>query len=564
MRAGKRNGRVVFAREPRAHVRSCPPLLERHAGLETDPVESRLMAMSQTATESHTPSTASGAPPKRTTGVGVMDAVDRAVPFLLAAAIIGYVLIIYLTSKWFLDTLRTGYDPLVYVQPLWNSLHGHIAEQSALSYTTSAFGQDLFLFHFVLLPFFALHPATETLLFLQTVAAAAGAGAVYLIARDTLPTRKIVPFLFATLFLSYLPMQNVNLYEVQPRLFAATFLLFAFWSMTRGYALIFWICIMLALINRNDVALVIVALGIYGLLTRRKITYSWLPIIVGAVYWLLAVFVIIPWFAHGAQFSYLQNYDWLGDSASAMAKTIVNHPISVLRTAFGRDRWEYPVSLLFPLAFLPLLAPRVLIVAVPPFLLNIFAGPHYAYQRDIFHQYSAFISPWLFIAAIFAVASLTDGTHPLYRWLPALRNAVRRVTPMLLPLTLVLIMLGCSLIQQAYTRPSKVGDYLTRKEDPNRIASVDILIPMIPKDAPLAVTSLAATRVPLRRYLYEFPGNEFYDANLDHVEYILGDRRRGDEGQDLDKIRANGQWTLIKRQGDFELLQRIAPPVPPA
>ena len=90
-----------------------------------------------------------------------------------------------------------GFDPLVYEQPLWNTLHGHIAEQSALSYTTSAFGQDLFLFHFVLLPFYALKETTATLLFLQTVGAAFGALAVYLIARDALPRTRIVPLLFA-------------------------------------------------------------------------------------------------------------------------------------------------------------------------------------------------------------------------------------------------------------------------------------------------------------------------------------------------------------------------------
>jgi hypothetical protein len=31
----------------------------------------------------------------------------------------------------------------------------------------------------------------------------------------------------------------------------------------------------------------------------------------------------------------------------------------------------------------------------------------------------------------------------------------------------------------------------------------------------------------------------------------------------LDKLAANGQWQLVKRQGDFELLRRIAPPLPP-
>ncbi len=493
-------------------------------------------------------------------------ALDAAVPVLLGLAMLLYIIIIFAASKWQLDGLHMGFDPLVYEQPLWNTLHGHIAEQSALSYTTSAFGQDLFLFHFVLVPFYALKETTATLLFLQTVGAAFGALAVYLIARDALPRTRFVPLLFGVLLLSYVPMQNANLYEVQPRLFAATFLLFAYWCMTRSYAVGFWVCIALAIINRNDTALVVAMLGLYGVLRRRRAVFSWAPMVFGAVYWLLAVFVIIPAFAGGTQFSYLQNYDWLGATTGDIVRTIVTHPLFVARTAFGPDRWQYVVSLLFPLAFLPFLAPRPLLMALPPFLINLFAGDHYKYQRDIFHQYSALITPWLFVAAILAVAALTDGTHPLYRLLPRLTGVLKRVPTTAVGISLVALMLAFSGFQFAYTKPDKVAGWVENggrisQADKNRTASADLLIAMIPTDAPLSVTSLAATRVPLRRHLYEFPGNEFYDATLiDRADYVLGDRRRGDEGTVLDTLKENGQWQLVKRQGDFELLHRIAPP----
>ncbi|MHB8647970.1 MAG: DUF2079 domain-containing protein, partial [Thermomicrobiales bacterium] len=450
----------------------------------------------------------------------------------------------------------------------WNTLHGHLAEQSALSYTTSAFGQDLFLFHFVLLPFYALKETTATLLFLQTVGAAFGALAVYLIARDALPRTRIVPLLFGILLLSYVPMQNANLYEVQPRLFAATFLLFAYWCMTRGYVIGFWVCIALAIINRNDTALVIAMLGLYGVLTKRRALFGWVPMLVAAAYWVLAIFVIIPAITGGAQFSYVQNYDWLGPTTGDIVKTIVTHPFFVARTAFGPDRWQYVVSLLFPLAFLPLLAPRPLLMALPPLLINIFASDHYRYQRDIFHQYSALITPWLFVAAILAVTALADGTHPLYRLVPRLKAVAQRGLATAVGASLVLVMLALSLFQFAYTKPDKVASWAESggqisQVDKNRVASADLLIAMIPKDAPLSVTSLAATHVPLRRYLYEFPGNEFYDFTLvDRADYVLGDRRRdnGTEAAILDTLVVNGQWQLVKRQGDFELLRRIAPP----
>lgn len=490
-------------------------------------------------------------------------ALESAAPVLLALAMLAYIAVIFAASKWQLDTLRMGFDPLVYEQPLWNTLHGHLAEQSALSYTTSAFGQDLFLFHFVLLPFYAVKETTATLLLLQTVGAAFGALAVYLIARARLPGTRLVPLLFAVLLLAYVPMQNVNLYEMQPRLFGATALLFAYWCMTRDRRIWYWVCIALALTTRIDVALVVAAFGVYGLVTRRRAVYSWAPLVVGLGYWALAVFVIIPAISGGAQFSYVQNYDWLGPTTGAIVRTVLTHPFRVAATVLGRDRWEYPLSLLFPLAFLPLLSPRVLIPALPSFLLNIFAGSHYAYQRDIFHQYSAFITPWLFIAAILAVGALADHTHPLYRLLPRIKKALGSVPTFAVSGVLVVLMLALSAFQFAYTNPNKVVTFAKHHTESGRTPQADVLIALIPRDAPLAVTSLAGTRVPLRRALYEFPGNEFYDpALIDKAEYVLGDRRRGDEGTVLDQLKANGQWQLVKRQGDFELLHRIAPPPP--
>lgn len=491
-----------------------------------------------------------------------VDVRERAFLLLLGSAILLYFAIIFSASKWEMETLRFGYDPVVYEQPIWNTLHGHIMEQSTYSYTHLAFGWDLLLFNFVLLPFYALHPATVTLLFLQTFVTALGAVAVYVIARDRLPQQRFVALLVAVLYLSYLPLQGVNLYEVSPRLFATTFFLFAFWCMTRGYAVAFWVLIILAIINRSDAALVVAMLGVYGVTTRQRFALSWLPLAIGATYWVLAVFVIVPAFAHGAQFSYLQNYAWLGPDAGTIAKTLVTHPVFVLRQVLAPDRWQYVLSLLFALAFLPLLQPRQLLPALPSFLVNVFAGPEFRYQRDIYHQYNAFIIPWLFIAAIFAIAALADGTHPLLRFVLRLRKAAHTSPHRRIATGFVLLMLLLSAIQQAYTQPNRTQLFLLQREDKGRIAALNRLMPFIPPDAPLAVTNVAATRVPMRRYLYYFPGDRYYDPrNIDLAIYLLGDRSRdsGQEGQELDALEANGQWELLRRSGDFELLHRVAP-----
>lgn len=508
----------------------------------------------------------------------VLEQCDRSAFGLLCMAILTYIAVIFAVSNWELHTLRMGFDPLVYEQPLWNTLRGRIAEQSALTYTTSAFGQDLFLFHFVLVPFYALVPTTATLLFLQTVATAAGAIPLYLLVRDLVPGRSLPALLTAVCYLCYLPLQNVNTYEVQPRLFAATLLLFAYWFLTRANATGYWACLLLALTNRNDTALVVAALGLYGVLyardrvrreggwgRRRQVLFGWLPFAAGVGYWLLTVFVIVPAIAGGAQFSYLQNYDWLGANVGEIARTMITRPGYVFGQVFGADRAVYALQLLMPLALLPLFAPRELLPALPPFLLNILAGPDYAYQRDIFHQYSSLIIPWLFVAAVVAVAHFAAGSHPLLRLPPVPRLWRRRGGRDMraaVATTLLCLALTLTVAQQVTVKPNRLGSFLRDFDDrraANRAESVDILAALIePPDAPLAVTNLAATRVPLRRSLYLFPGGKFYGPTpLDRVEYVLGDRRaNGGEPTELDILISSGQWQVVKVQGEFQLLRR--------
>jgi len=501
---------------------------------------------------------------ERRTATAVSAMIERGAPYILAGAIVLYVAVILTVSVWQLHALRFGFDPVIYEQPLWNTLHGHIMEQSGFAYTKSELGHDLILFHFIWLPFYAIRPAMTTLLLLQTLAAAAGAIPIYLIGRDLLKGHRLPALLFALLYLSYVPLQNVNLYEISPRLFATTFLLFAYWCMTRNYTILFWVMLVLAITNRNDTALVIAALGLHGVLTHRRWVYSWLPIIFGLGYWVLAIFIIVPAIAGGTQYGYLQNYDWLGGNALEIARTMVTHPWFVFHNLLTPDRGRYLVSLLYPLAFLPLLQPRALVIAAPTILLNLLSGPDYAYQRDIYHQYSSLAVPGLFIATILAVTSITNGTHPFARMLPRVRALPMDRLLGVVPSALIGILLLLSTIQQATINPNHIGQAIHNRHNAriaNRVAALNAAITLIPNDAPLSVTNLASARVPMRRYIYLFPGDRYYDpALINRAEYVLGDRAQshGTEAALLDRLAANGQWEVLGRPGDFEVLHRIA------
>jgi uncharacterized membrane protein len=76
----------------------------------------------------------------------------------------------------------------------------------------------------------------------------------------------------------------------------------------------------------------------------------------------------------------------------------VLHPFRALGTLLSADRFVYLAALLAPLAFLPLLAARDLIGALPALAQNLFASDPILYHHRT--QYQSFVLPFLIGAAI--------------------------------------------------------------------------------------------------------------------------------------------------------------------
>lgn len=119
----------------------------------------------------------------------------------------------------------------------------------------------------------------------------------------------------------------------------------------------------------------------------------------------LAAFVgvmqfVFPYFRDGAPSEYFgKYYGYLGNNLSAMLRTIITNPIHVIVNVVTWDRLLYLLKLLVPLAFLPLAAPHLILVAVPALAVNILSAIDTMYSTN-FH-YDAEIFPVFFMAAIY-------------------------------------------------------------------------------------------------------------------------------------------------------------------
>ena len=125
----------------------------------------------------------------------------------------------------------------------------------------------------------------------------------------------------------------------------------------------------LAITWKEDVALAILMVGIL-LVIRGSRRPGWITIFSSLVYFVLVTRLLIPAFSDGVVF-YENFYGDLGASPVDVARTALTDPAVVGGTLAQHDFFGYVRDLLAPFAFVSLLSPLTLLIALPQVLANL-------------------------------------------------------------------------------------------------------------------------------------------------------------------------------------------------
>ncbi len=484
---------------------------------------------------------------------------------LLAAAVVGYIAVFTAAAWYKYANFMMGFDLAVHEQVLWNTVHGRIAATSAFADTSSYFGIDIIPTELLLAPLYALAPSTYTMLLLQTVAVGLGAVPVYRLIRRRFAAEPLLAALapwagltLALCYLLYLPVEYANLYEFQIRTFATTLLLCALDAFETRRPGRFWLAALLALGCRNEVGFVLAGIGAYALTDRelraggrRRLLFGWLPIVVGLAWVAISLGVLIPSFRGGRPSLYLRllygqfpdGAPWLGDGPAAILRTLATRPGFVLGELFtgerGAMRLAYLLQMFLPLAFLPLLQPRLLLITLPIFGLNLLSSTPNIHASIRYH-YQALIVPFLIVGAGYALAGLL-------RRRPA---AGRGALAGLLALSLV-----CNLL---FRNP--LMGLAARQPDHVRIAAAERLLARVPPEAALAATNTIGPHAARRERLYFFPGNVIYPREkvaLGEFLLINSEEARPEGARLLAEMAASGRYRRLAEESGVSLWQRV-------
>ncbi|TMF56854.1 MAG: DUF2079 domain-containing protein [Chloroflexi bacterium] len=420
----------------------------------------------------------------------------------------------------------TASDLAVFDQVMWNTVHGRFMESTislARCEPHSFFGDHFSPALLLLVPPYALFPHPETLIVAQTISLALGAWPIYLLARRSLPT-SAQRLVWVAAYLLSAPLSFIALYDFHEITLAVAPLGFAMYFLATRRTVPMVLCLVLALLAKEEVALIGVGFGV-ALAFQGRWRSSAVVIAGSLVAFVVTLQVIIPAFAAGAPYQYLGRYASLGRDEGEIARTLLLDPLRVLSVLVKGEigsKIVFVLSLFGPGLGLALRSKWALIPSLPPLgylMLSDYGGEH-----TLHNQYGAPLIPLALGASILGVAALGE------RWR-------RRVTVGVLASSLFFAFsfggLPFSLdFANAFLRgePSRApsGEPILARE--SRYEPFLAAVRAIPPEAAVSSRDFFTTQLPQRRFNYNLVGLDVCDA-----QYVILDYAAPSVNRDLAK-----------------------------
>ncbi len=327
----------------------------------------------------------------------------------LAAALFSGFFIVYLTG------LQSAYlthaeDLGIMDQAMWNTVHGNLLHQTIcniLNDTNCYNSQGIvrFAIHFepilfLILPFYALFPSTNTLVILQTIVVACGAFPAFWLARLRL-RNEWAAVAIALLYLFYPAQQEATFFDFHAVTLTAAFLLFVLYFMYTRRTVWMIVFAILAMGCKEEIPAVVAIYGLWSVIFQRRVKSGFALVGLGIVGTGVALYLTHVFSPLGHSLL-AGRFSSLGNSPTQVALTLLKHPGADFRNyILEPNHLNYLRTLFAPSGFLALLAPWVLLLAVPTLGLNMLSSDAQMYSGMF--QYNAEIVPVLIFATIEAL-----------------------------------------------------------------------------------------------------------------------------------------------------------------
>lgn len=398
-------------------------------------------------------------------------------------------------------------------QAMWNTLRGN------LLFCTFSFGNYSRLIvhsefiYLLIVPFYAIYSDPKLLLLLQAFIVSLGILPVFWIAKHLLKSH-FAALCFAAAYFLYPSLQYGTLAEFHADMLATTFLLFTFYYIIRRSWFKYSLFLLLSLMCKEYVSLIAVMLGLYIIFSERKIKIGLSTIVVGII-WFIVTIKIIPlylkenWFWNEYPF-----YSHFGSGPIEVIKSILLHPMLLIKKIFSMKAFFNAILILLPLGFISLFHPKTLVLILPIYVgVSVTGSSMFSYAN----HHNGTIIPFVFISAIFGSVFVIREAKRVFN--KDLTNSV------------AIFVLSCSLCTAFFYGPSPLSWRFWNKPSYGYWGNLhqfkvtkhdkitDKFIKMIPSGVSVSASDHLASHISNRFSNYIFP----YPETLTGIDYVLVD-----------------------------------------
>ena len=309
----------------------------------------------------------------------------------------------YVTIAWHYS-VRSGYDLAIANNLLWNLVHGgpFFKSSPVLGPVGSYFGKSATPFAYALAPIYALYQRPETLYVVQ--ATLLGAAAIPLFLYSRLYLGAAASCLLALAYLMFPGVHGTNLFEFHCLALSTFFVWVALYAVESRRDVLAVVAVILSLSTNEDVALWLIAIGLYLLVTARRPRAGLVMVVSATAYFVAMKLWLMPRFgAEGAASMYQRLLPTGEDGFGAVVETVIANPWYTLGTLLENDKVVYAMQMLVPLALVPLRRPLTLLLLSPALLLTTLSS--YAPASSIHFQFSPHWTTFVFVATVLVLAT---------------------------------------------------------------------------------------------------------------------------------------------------------------
>ncbi|MFO7634126.1 MAG: DUF2079 domain-containing protein [Caldilinea sp.] len=436
-------------------------------------------------------------------------------------------------------------------QTIWNTAHGdwfRITNQESELTNRLGYHVEPILLPIALL--YRLYPAPEFLLVLQAVIVALGALPLFALAR----LRRLGDWLGLVFALAYLlnpTVQAANWLEFHPVTLAPAFLMAAFYFLVAGRTPWFVLFAILSASCKEEIGLLVAMMGLYAWLALRRPRVGLMTAALAGGWSLLAVLGIQNMVAGGN--IHWGRYAYLGETTTEKLFSLATRPDLVLAQLQKANVGRYFFELLLPVGFTALLAPEVLLLALPSLAINLLADFSPMHQVTTL-IYAVTVLPFVMLAAVMGVARVKERIERERVGMPRIAQSASSAFHW----AVAVIVLGGALLGQRMwgVLPGSGNHLAISVTDHHRRAQA--IMAQIPADAAVSAQDRLNPHVSGRRTLSIFP-------RVDDADYVFLDvtgpawpQHPSDLKRNIDDLLA-GDFGVAAAADGYILLQRGAP-----